>query len=172
MINRNKGKLLYVAPLRNYLLEKIFGILGTAVVVMVLLFITMDSIIYGRVVLVPVLIILGISFLVLVQTLFWAFSNRVKIYEYGIVPAILPFKRMFELKEYFAPYESIIDMRGVFSGAKINKIIIELENGEKLSISCINVGTDLFNKLLRIRDKFYRGTEYDKKISKILLDKQ
>lgn len=167
-----KGKLLYIAPLRNYLLEKIFGILGMAVVVMVLIFITIDSIIYGRVVLVPVLIILGISFLVLIQTLFWAFSNRVKIYEDGIVPAILPFKRMFELKEYFASYESIIDMRGVFSGAKINKIIIELENGEKSSISQINVGTDLFDKLLRIRDKFYRVTEYDKKISKILLEKQ
>ena len=163
--NIKKGQLLCVAPLRYYLILKTIGIVLSSFVffaiasALQLLLMTQGNLLVSVFV-----IVIGVFFLTIVLVPL-ALTRRVKVYERGLVPAELPYRKLFSIREYFIPYSEVIDIWSPYK----RSLSIETKTGEFFEIDSLHVEQSMFEKLLEVKAKFYKATEYGKKVYSIKL---
>ena len=164
-MNTKKGKPLYTASTKCFLLWKIIGctfvIILTSLMLGTLIYSIIDTsryTIYQK--LLGIAIVWGVGlFILFVFPLSLALIRRAKIYENGITPDDIPYRKAFQKEEYFIPYTEIKSM-GFIEGSK-GDILIVTKNDDNAYITRSHTGQKFFDESVKIMNRI----QEDKKVN-------
>ena len=155
------GKLLCEAPHRDYIMDRIIGVISTSffsiLLILLVFYVTRDffsnrntsvtALLFTMAVLIFVIIILRYVFFPM------AISQRFRIYENGISPHRRPLRFYLKRLEYFIPFDEI-EKIGISKTTHSGKcIVIHNKNWNQIVVEKCDTDSVVFDKLLELVER-------------------
>ena len=160
-IQSTAGKVIAIAPLGRYLLNKVLG-LGLMALLTAGLVAWVYSLMLGQLTILHPLVLLLIAGAAYVA-LSLVSERRAAVFENGIAPSILPITERFTAKSPILTIENIAEVRAIFTGTAPKGLVFENNDGRRYIVFRSDVGEAVFQAFQAFRRRFYSNPPRDAK---------